>query len=305
MNFRDTLNWLPKRRARRFARTGFAESTLAELMWQRTRNAAARAGFWGAGVGLAIGLVAFTPASWLANRIASATHGTVLLTETRGTVWSGSGMLVLTGGPDSHDASALPGRMSWTLRPSGLGMKLTLSQPCCLNDVALRIQPGLGRLKVTLEQPAAPTNPANAGAIAQWPAAWLNGYGTPFNTLQLGGVLKLASPGFTLESSEGRWHLAGQLDVLLLGVSSSISTLDTLGSYRLSLQGAPDPSSPTMINLSTIEGALQLTGSGQVTGGKVHFRAEARAAEGSEAALNNLLNIIGRRHGAQSVISIG
>jgi general secretion pathway protein N len=37
----------------------------------------------------------------------------------------------------------------------------------------------------------------------------------------------------------------------------------------------------------------------------VRFRGEARAAEGSQAALDNLLNIIGRRQGERSVISIG
>jgi general secretion pathway protein N len=35
------------------------------------------------------------------------------------------------------------------------------------------------------------------------------------------------------------------------------------------------------------------------------FTGEARAAPGFEPALNNLLNIIGRRNGAASVISIG
>jgi general secretion pathway protein N len=37
----------------------------------------------------------------------------------------------------------------------------------------------------------------------------------------------------------------------------------------------------------------------------VRIRAEAHAAAGSEAALNNLLNLIGRRNGASSAISIG
>jgi general secretion pathway protein N len=37
----------------------------------------------------------------------------------------------------------------------------------------------------------------------------------------------------------------------------------------------------------------------------VRFRGEAVAAPGDEPALNNLLNIIGRRNGARSVISIG
>jgi general secretion pathway protein N len=37
----------------------------------------------------------------------------------------------------------------------------------------------------------------------------------------------------------------------------------------------------------------------------LRFRGEATAAEGDEGALDNLLNIIGRRQGARSVISIG
>ena len=59
------------------------------------------------------------------------------------------------------------------------------------------------------------------------------------------------------------------------------------------------------LNLSTLEGALRLTGEGQWTGAGLRFRGDAQAAEGNEAALNNLLNIIGRRQGARSVISIG
>jgi general secretion pathway protein N len=303
-SFRDTVTaWLPARRRRRFARSGFAESTLMELAWQRTRSAASRWGAWGILAGVLFGLIAFAPAGWLARSIASATEGRLLLTEARGSVWSGSAVLVLTGGPDSRDASALPGRLSWTLGLHGLGLQVKLRQACCINDeLTLRIKPGFGRTEVTLlPSPAA----QSAGALAQWPAAWLAGLGTPFNTLQLGGVLKLNSPGFTLQSAQGRWHMSGQLEVLLLGASSRLSTLDTLGSYRLALVGDPSGSTPTQVTLTTFEGALQLGGSGQWSAGKLHFRGEAHAAPGSEAALNNLLNIIGRRQGALSLISIG
>jgi general secretion pathway protein N len=302
MSLRDTQNWLPARR-RRFARTGLGgESTLAELMWQRTRSAAARWGWAGAVVGVLLGLLVFAPAGWLAGRVARATDGQVLLTEARGTVWSGSAVLVLTGGADSRDASALPGRLHWTLGWHGLGLELKLAQACCIDgQLALRIQPGFGRMHVTLLPPPA----AQGGSLGQWPAATLNGLGMPFNTLQLGGLLKLASPGFTLESAAGRWHMAGQLDLLLLDASSRLSTLDTLGSYRLSLQGDKSVSAPTTINLTTIDGALQINGSGQWSAGRIHFSGEAHAAPGSETALNNLLNIIGRRRGALSQITIG
>jgi general secretion pathway protein N len=129
--------------------------------------------------------------------------------------------------------------------------------------------------------------------------------GTPFNTLQMGGTLRLTSNGMTLESVQGRWRAIGSIDADLLGVSSRLSTLDTLGSYRFSVRGGATSSDPAALNLETLEGALRLSGSGQWTGFRVRFRGEASAAEGQEAALNNLLNIIGRRQGATSVISIG
>ena len=50
---------------------------------------------------------------------------------------------------------------------------------------------------------------------------------------------------------------------------------------------------------------LRLSGNGQWVGGRLRFRGEARADAGSEAMLNNLLNIIGRRQGALSVLAIG
>jgi general secretion pathway protein N len=63
------------------------------------------------------------------------------------------------------------------------------------------------------------------------------------------------------------------------------------------------------VTLATTSGPLQLSGSGQLLGAgasqALRFRGTASAAPGSEAVLNNLLNIIGRRQGAQAVISIG
>jgi general secretion pathway protein N len=57
--------------------------------------------------------------------------------------------------------------------------------------------------------------------------------------------------------------------------------------------------------LQTLEGALQLQGSGRVHAGRLQFAGFASAAAGREEALANLLNIIGRRDGARSVIQVG
>ncbi len=291
-----------KRRKPRWSHTatmsGWGESTFAELSWDKARSAAGRWAIGGLVLGALLAAIVFAPAAWLAQAVASATNEHVLLADARGTVWSGSAVAVLTGGVGSRDASALPGRIEWTLGLKGLGFELRARHDCCLTGLpSLRVQPGLGRVRITLA-------PGTDG-IGQWPTAWLAGLGTPWNTLQLGGALRLASPGLTLESAQGRWSVSGRADLELLDVSSRVSTLDTLGSYRLTLSGDPAGNGTSQLSLSTREGPLQLSGEGSIGLGGVRFRGEARAGAADEAALSNLLNIIGRRDGARSVISIG
>jgi general secretion pathway protein N len=292
----------PPRRGlrRRFASsavpTQWQESSYAELAWEQSRSAASRWALFGILLGMLVALVAYAPASWLASAVASASGQRVLLADARGTIWSGSAIAVLTGGPGSRDASSLPGRLEWSLRPRGLGLELRARHACCLNDtVSVHLKPGLGRMSITVEP--------KPGWIGQWPGAFLGGLGTPWNTLQLGGSLRLMSSGLKLDWVQGRWIVEGQADIDMLQASSRVSTLEPLGSYRFSLVGSAGTS---QLRLATLEGALQLNGEGTAGPNGVRFRGEARAAtEADEAALNNLLNIIGRRNGAVSVISIG
>ena len=280
------------------AATGWGESTLAEISWDKSRGAGLRWAAGGAVLGVLAALVVFAPAAWLCNAVAAATQQRLLLSDARGTVWSGSAVVVLTGGEGSRDASSLPGRLAWVLRPRGLGLELQMEHACCLNGtVALKVQPGFGRTTYTLVPPA--------GWVGQWPSAFLGGLGTPWNTMQLGGLLRLASGGLKLESVQGRWVVDGAADLDLVDVSSRLSTLDSLGSYRMTLSGDAATPGISRLTLSTRDGALQLSGSGTWGPAGVRFRGEARAGAADEAALSNLLNIIGRRDGARSVISIG
>ena len=294
---------------RRFTRTGRAgmtapaslhwpESTYTQQSWERARAASMRWALAGALLGALIGIIAFAPASWLAGAVASASGERLLLADARGTVWSGSAVPVLTGGPGSRDAAALPGRLAWTLVWRGTALEVRATQDCCLNGVlTVRVSPGLSRWTITLVPPP--------GWIGQWPSAWLGGLGTPWNTLQLGGSLRLLSPGFSVERIAGRWRVDGALDIELVNASSRLSTLETLGTYRLRLVGDPANAGQPTIALTTQDGALELRGNGSWGPGGVRFRGEARAAPDDETALSNLLNIIGRRDGARSVISIG
>ena len=292
---------LRKRNRRGFAATavsGWAESTHAEVAWDRSRNAALRWAIGGVVLGALLGVLAFAPAAWLTRGLAAATNQRLLLADAQGTVWSGSAVAVLTGGPGSRDASSLPGRLEWTLGLHGLGLELRARQACCINGTAaLRVTPGFGRVNVALQP--------SPGHVGQWPSAWLGGLGTPWNTMQLGGAVRLVSPGISAEVVQGRTRLQGRADVELLGVSSRLTTLDTLGSYRLSVAADESAAGTSTLTLSTQEGALQLSGNGTAGASGVRFRGEASAAPGNEPALSNLLNIIGRRDGARSVISIG
>lgn len=243
-------------------------------------------------VGTLLATLVWAPARWLALGVAQATEGRVQLQGARGTVWEGSARLVLTGGAGSQDASVLPSRLSWRLRPQGAGLGLTLAADCCT--------PTPLALTLTL-QPGALTVALADGPPTHWPAALLTGLGTPWNTLALEGHLSAQTRGLRLHWAAERLQIEGTAALGLADLSSRVAMLRPLGSYQLQLQGGTSPT----VRLSTVEGALQLEGQGQWVGARLRFNGHAEAAPGREAALANLLNIIGRRAGPRALITLG
>ncbi|WP_354004344.1 type II secretion system protein N [Ramlibacter pallidus] len=245
----------------------------------------------GAALGVVLALVLFAPARWLAAGVERATGGQVLLADTRGTLWGGSAQVVLTGGPGSSDAATLPGRLAWELQPRWNGVAARVLADCCMTTpVDARARLRVGGLAVQV-----------GDSTSHWPAALLAGLGTPWNTLQFDGDLQLATQGLSVEWAEGRPVIAGRAELVAQRLASRLSTLRPMGSYRITLQGG----APATLRLETLEGSLQLSGTGQWVGRRLRFRGEATAAPEREAALANLLNIIGRRSGPRSLISIG
>lgn len=245
----------------------------------------------GALAGLLLALVLFAPARWLATAVESATGGQVVLADARGTAWSGSARVVLTGGAGSSDAAALPGRLSWTLQPRWNGLQARLRPECCSDGpIPVRARWRWGGWRVDV-----------GDSTSQWPARLAAGLGTPWNTLQLDGELQLSTRGLSVEWVAGRLAIAGRAELVASRIASRLSTLRPMGSYRITLQGG----TPATLLLETLEGSLQLSGRGQWVGSRLRFRGEASAAPDREAALANLLNIIGRRSGDRSLISIG
>lgn len=291
------LRW--RRRGLRRPTTVFADSTLASAAWARRRRAAWAWAAAGAVLGAGAATLAWAPAAWVAQAVALASGERVQLADARGTIWSGTAVVLLTGGPGSRDASALPGRLRWEAGLSeAFTPQLRVHHPCCQEAPAvLGLRAGIGTWSLTL--------PAQPAGLGTWPAAWLTGLGTPFNTLQLSGMVRISSAGASLQWAEGRLRMQGSIQLDLADVSSRIVAIESLGSYRLTVAGgAAQPEAP-MLTLQTLRGPLLMSGSGQWTGSRLRFRGLASADDGAEAALNNLLNIIGRRNGPTSVISIG
>jgi general secretion pathway protein N len=242
--------------------------------------------------GTVLAVVTWAPAQWLARAVQNMSQSQVRQEQPRGTVWNGTAQLALSGGSGSSDTVALPGFVTWRIRPAWGGLSVDLNASCCTPQplkIAARAV-GLSGLHVELSDHQ-----------SSWPTSLLVGLGTPWNTLQLQGQLAVRSQGLTLDMTRDTMALAGQMQVDAKQVSSRLSTLKPMGSYRVTLQGGDTPT----VQLQTLEGSLELSGTGQWVGSRLRFDGVATAQADRIEALSNLLNIIGRRNGARSIIKVG
>ncbi len=245
----------------------------------------------GALIGALLALVFFAPARWLASALAAATEGRLLLVNPRGTVWNGASGVVFASGQGGAQSVSLPGSLQWRLRPTWGGLAGALELPCCTaKPLDFDAWPRVGGVRIDWHD-----------GQSRWPAALLAGFGAPWNTLKLEGVLDLKTQALVLDFSRRGVAVAGNATLDATDISSSLSTLRPMGSYRLALQGGATPS----LLVSTRAGSLDLAGSGTWSGTALRFNGEASAAPGREDALSNLLNIIGRRDTNRSIITLG
>ena len=243
-------------------------------------------------IGIAGGLLAFAPARWVSATVQGNSAQRVELANARGTLWNGSAQLVISGGSGSQDAVALPGTVHWRLSPAWGGITADVMAECCTpQPLHVHISPtGWGGMRVQVDD-----------AQSSWPASLLSGLGTPWNTVQPQGQLVASTQGLSLELTAGRVQMAGRLQVDANRISSRLSTLQPMGSYRVTVAGG----NVTSLQLETLEGSLQLTGTRQWLDQRLHFEGAASAPPDRIEALSNLLNILGRRDGARSLIKVG
>ena len=261
----------------------------------------------GAGLGLLLALVTQAPAHWLTQAIEQISGERVLLQDPQGTVWNGSAQWVLNEGrlnlaatPNTArpaNTTSLPTRVTWQLGPRvdwaqmRLALSATVASACCTpQPLRVDVSPMWRGVRVQLSD-----------NTSSWPAAWLVGLGAPWNTVQPEGQMQLQTTDLQWTYQAGQEQLQGQAELQLQQLATRLSTLRPLGSYRVRVQGGE----AITLTLDTLEGSLQLQGSGQLQNGRVRFNGEASAAPDAEAALSNLLNILGQRQGAKSILKMG
>ena len=147
--------------------------------------------------------------------------------------------------------------------------------------------------------PELATAPSVNGGL---PTAWLSGLGSPWNTVQPEGQIRLQSENWAWRQEGQQVHTSGQFIVTLEQFATRLSSLKPLGDYQLAFIGAAD----TRIRLTTLAGALQMEGQGVWRRGHLQFVGEAWAREAQdESALSNLLGVIGPRNGARALLRVG
>jgi general secretion pathway protein N len=159
---------------------------------------------------------------------------------------------------------------------------------------SLQVQAGLSSLQIQASD-----------SSTQWPAALLTGLGSPWNTVQPDGQLRLRTEALKLNWTAERMQIKGLVELQVQNLSSRLSPFKPIGSYQLQLRGPAEGTTTPSLKLNTLEGPLHLTGQSQWEGSRLRFTGEASAQEGHEAGLANLLNILGHRQGPRSLFSFG
>lgn len=236
-------------------------------------------------------IAAFFPAAWVAAIVEKQTAGRLTLGDAQGTLWDGSAFIGVASSRQDAVTPLLPGRFNWRVSPLIL----------------------VGRIDATLENTAALSQPVSvSGTWRQWqvgpaaivlPAERLAGLGSPLNTIQPAGQMRLSWEPLQCSRQDRQLAITGKMTLELMDIASRLSPIKPLGAYRLTVdwQGHRAP-----LQLVTVKGPLLLSGTGMLAEGRMQFSGKAEAAPEQQEKLANLLNLLGqrRKEGDKNVIAL-
>jgi general secretion pathway protein N len=236
-----------------------------------------------AAVTVIVTLFVMLPAAWIVPQFGKSTGGHVNLVDPAGSLWKGSATLMLATGSGGEGATLLPGRIEWRTAfwPLFTGrVRMEMRQTDAMPD-SVFVDAGLR---------GSTLSPGGIGV----PASLLAGLGAPFNTLDMEGNVRLTWTEWRVL----RGNTYGQVIVTLDDMSSRVSRVKPLGSYRVVFQAVGQAGT---IDLTTSKGPLLLSGQGTVSQTSSAFNGVATSETGARENLAGLLNLLGRHTGPDTV----
>jgi len=224
----------------------------------------------------AVFAVATVPATFIAERVAHATKGTVLLAGARGNLWQGEAqarVLPLRGAPTTIDT------VRWTFRPLRL----------FAGRVAFDVKLAAAGLAGSLEAARTPGGWEARDVAMRGDASGLAALVPILGAVRPEGAMSIAAPRLAWDGEA----LAGEATAEWRGASVGWSEVKPVGSYRASLRGTKGPA---QISITTLDGPLRVTGQGTFAPpSALAFTGEARADAAQARALEPLLAMMGAR----------
>jgi general secretion pathway protein N len=224
------------------------------------------------GIGIfATGLLVWAPATIVDAQLKRATDGRLRLSQAQGTIWAGSGLLELR---DVRGSNAIAKDFAWRVLPDSLWRGRLVCEVTLENQGRpFLVSATISKVSITN---AEINLPAAAMALAE----------PRLKPLKLSGNVALRTTNVAMGTGE----MLGNVTLQWRNAGSAFTPVSPIGSYELQLNGEGKSASAM---LSTLQGPLQLDGSGAWTiGQNPQFQATVRVPPQYQEQFTPLLRLI-------------
>jgi general secretion pathway protein N len=224
-------------------------------------------------------LIIEMPAAWFAWGLNRYTGGVVRLDPIAGSLWEGSGRLVI------YYPQTVPhdfGNAEWRINPLWLITgRVQVGLQTNKQDMKVKTTFSLGKGAIALKDTAA-TFPATSISDLYQPAIMIGPQ----------GQIRLTTSDLVF----GQQNVQGDAALEWLAATSSLSSVQPLGDYRLDITGAGKTAN---LKLTTLRGDLELTGQGQwqLANGQIQITGMANSQK-REKELESLMQLLGKDMGS-------
>ncbi len=224
-------------------------------------------------------LIVQMPASWFAWGLNQYSHGAVRLDPLGGSLWSGNGRLVI------YYPQIVPhdfGNAEWRINPLWLITgRVQVGLQTNKQDMKVKTTFSLGKGTIALKD-----------TDATFPATSISNLYQPAIMIGPQGQVRLTTSDLVF----GQQNVEGTAALEWLAATSSLSSVQPLGDYRLDITGAGKTAN---LKLTTLRGDLELTGQGQwqLANAQIQFTGMANSQK-REKELESLMPLLGKDMGS-------